>query len=162
MKNQDPTDYITYLESWKILYEIKDLIGSGQLRNHLQCSKSQIARYCTSPQNSEGQHNPMDRLKNLFCQLIQHGEEGEAMAKAALNYMAEPLKCRVRKVGTVLPDKSTVQLECLDDYPEKVKLDNMIDHNRLPEEVRQQGEICKREIDETVVKYVEYYANRRS
>ena len=46
---------------------------------------------------------------------------------------------RIQEKTEFIPDKLTVEEECLDDYPEKVELDRLISSNAAPAIVRRTG-----------------------
>ena len=56
-----------------------------------------------------------------------------------------------------VPDKPTVEEECLDDFPEVVEIDRLTCKGEHPRMVARQTEVAKGEIDETLVRYLEFW-----
>ncbi len=58
------------------------------------------------------------------------------------------------------PDKDTVEEECLDDYPELTEMDRLISRREHPRVVQRQAERVKREVDETMVSYINLWESK--
>ena len=132
----------------------REALGATCMQKIFSRGQSQINRYCSSPQHEDHQRNPLDRLHLLFSKLEEEGEK--ELVIAALNHLCGSIGYRVKEQQVIIPDKATVEEECLDDYPEKVELDRLIAINAAPELVRRQGEHTCREIMETVTSYEEH------
>jgi hypothetical protein len=132
----------------------RDVLGATSMQKIFSRGQSQINRYCSSPQHEDHQRNPLDRLHLLFSKLEEEGEK--ELVIAALNHLCSSVGYRIQEQQEIIPDKLTVEEECLDDYPEKVELDRLIAINAAPELVRRQGEHTCREIMETVTSYEEH------
>lgn len=143
------------VESWEIMLRCRDTVGATQMQKIFSRGQTQINRYCMSPLYGDAQRNPIDRLGLLFEQLVEAGEQ--ETVRAALNILAEPIGCRVQPTETPVPDKATVEEECLDDYPELTELDRLIGRREHPRIVLRQAEQVKQEVDETLVRYVELW-----
>lgn len=152
MKNKETLNAV---ETWELMLCARNLIGATELQKIFQRGQTQINRYCSSPITEDHQRNPLDRMHLMFASLCECG--GEEIVKAAVNHLAEIINCRVIELEDIKPDKSTVEEECLDDYPEKVALDSLIVANEHPEKVRRQGERTCREIMETVISYEDHW-----
>ncbi|WP_319780137.1 hypothetical protein [Maridesulfovibrio sp.] len=145
-------------QTWEMMQCSREILGATCLQKIFSRGQTQINRYCSSPQHEDHQRNPLDRLQLLFTKLEEEGEK--ELVIAALNHLCDSIGYRVQEQGKVIPDKLTVEEECLDDYPEKVELDRLIASNAAPELVRRQGEHTCREIMETVVSYEEHCKNK--
>ncbi len=145
--------------SWEIMLFTRDAIGTTEMQKIFSRAHGQINRYCMCPDYDDAQRNPIDRLRLLFDKLAESGTEGQELIRAALNYLAEPIECRVQDMAMPIPDKATIEEECLDDFPELVEMDNLINHREHPRVVSRQAEKAKGEIDETLVRYVEHWKN---
>ncbi|WP_319760943.1 hypothetical protein [Maridesulfovibrio sp.] len=137
--------------TWEMMQCSRDVLGPTSMQKIFSRGQSQINRYCSSPQHEDHQRNPLDRLHLLFSMLDEEGER--ELVIAALNHLCASIGYRIQEQLNVVPDKLTVEEECLDDYPEKVELDRLIACNAAPELVRRQGEHTCREIMETVASY---------
>ncbi|WP_291327094.1 hypothetical protein [Desulfovibrio sp. UCD-KL4C] len=147
MKNKQNTA----TKTWEIMQCARDALGATHLQKIFSRGQTQINRYCSSSNNEDHQRNPIDRLHLLFTLLNDAGEK--ELVIAALNHLSSSVDCRTQETTVFTPDKMNVAEECLDDYPEKVELDRLIDTNASPEIVRRQGEQTCREIMETVTSY---------
>lgn len=152
MPNQ-PTIKPSYEDSWKLMLKIRESLGKSGLTAVFQKSATQIGRYCQGMACQDRQKNPLDRMRKLIESLQAKG--GNELAKEVVNFLAEPLACRLQPVSYSRPDKDTITEECLDDYPEKTRLDELILNNAHPNQVVRQAENCKREIDETVTLFIQ-------
>lgn len=141
-------------KTWEMMKCSREALGVTCMQKIFSIGHSQINRYCSSPQHEDHQRNPLDRLHLLFSELEKEGEK--ELVIAALNHLCSSVGYRIQEQVEFIPDKLTVEEECLDDYPEKVKLDGLIATNAAPELVRRQGEHTCREIMETVTSYEEH------
>ncbi|MFW5499087.1 MULTISPECIES: hypothetical protein [unclassified Maridesulfovibrio] len=144
----------TATKTWEMMQCSREALGATCMQKIFSRGQSQINRYCSSPQHEDHQRNPLDRLHLLFSKLEEEGEK--ELVIAALNHLCGSIGYRVKEQQVIIPDKATVEEECLDDYPEKVELDRLIAINAAPELVRRQGEHTCREIMETVTSYEEH------
>ncbi|ACS80440.1 hypothetical protein [Maridesulfovibrio salexigens] len=144
----------TATKTWEMMQCSREVLGATCMQKIFSRGQSQINRYCSSPQHEDHQRNPLDRLHLLFSKLEEEGEK--ELVIAALNHLCGSIGYRVQEQQEIIPDKLTVEEECLDDYPEKVELDRLITTNAAPELVRRQGEHTCREIMETVTSYEEH------
>ncbi len=145
-------------ETWEVMQTCKRLLGVTNLQKIFSRGRTQINRYCMDPRYADAQRNPLDRLIAMFELALEAG--GRETVRAALNMLAKPLGCRVQEVEEPVPDKATVEEECLDDYPELVELNRLITERRHPDEVRRQAEITIREIGETCTLYEQVWKSR--
>ncbi|WP_051249721.1 hypothetical protein [Maridesulfovibrio zosterae] len=146
----------TATETWEMMQSCRETLGATSLQKIFSRGQSQINRYCSSPIHEDHQRNPLDRLHLLFTMLDESGER--ELVVAALNHLCSSIDYRIQEKTEFIPDKLTVEEECLDDYPEKVELDRLISSNAAPAIVRRQGEHTCREIMETVTSYERYCA----
>lgn len=153
-----PTPELTSWESWEIMQKIREVLGKNGLRAVFQKSGTQIGRYCQGPACQDRQRNPVDRMRMLAERIHNSGQT--ELAIITINYIAEPLACRLQPISCPNPDKQNIAEECLDDYPEKTKLDELILKNANPNAVMLQAEKCKREIDETVELFKRTYSQK--
>ncbi|KAB1442918.1 hypothetical protein [Pseudodesulfovibrio senegalensis] len=145
-------------ETWEVMQSCKRLLGTTRLQKIFSRGRTQINRYCMDPRFEDAQRNPLDRLIAMFKLVVQAG--GEETVRAALNMLASPLGCRVQELDAPVPDKETVEEECLDDYPELVELNRLIAMRSHPDTVRRQAEITMREIGETCTLYEQVWKER--
>jgi hypothetical protein len=86
-------------------------------------------------------------------------KECNELAIELVNLIALPLDSRLSPNNHPTPDKQTIFEECLDDYCEITALDDLIRSGANLEQVLQQAEKCKEEIEETVAIYQAAKAN---
>ncbi|MGE4298077.1 MAG: hypothetical protein AB7E47_08620 [Desulfovibrionaceae bacterium] len=151
--NGDGAPYV--IASWEIMSKSRETLGATELQKIFSRGLTQVNRYCMGEHYADYQRNPIDRLRILFEQLAQVGEE--ELVRAAINYLSEPIGCRAVAMGAPKPDKDTVEEECLDDFPELTELDRLIGRCEHPRVVQRQAEKVKQEVDETVVRYLEHW-----
>jgi len=138
-------------ESWEMMLYCKEVLGATELQKIFSRGHTQINRYCMNPKFEDSQRNPLDRLRTLFEMMARQGEH--ELVRAALNYLAAPHGSRVQPLAEAVPDKDTIEEECLDDFPELVELDRLINMRKHPDVVRRQAEQVIREIEETCTLY---------
>lgn len=158
MKKEIPTQNLMSCGSWRLMGEIKSAISRKRFMECLGVGSSQENRFCLPADNIDYRRNPADRIQSIVEALVQNGES--EMAQALVNYIAQPLKCRVTPIQSPTPDKEYLADECVDDYCAKSKLDVMMRAGQSLEDVMQQAERCRREIDETIVLYKEECKNK--
>lgn len=145
-------------ESWEFMFYARERVGAAQMQKIFSRGQTQINRYCLHPRCDDYQRNPLDRLRILFELLVEGGSA--ELVQYALNYLAETVGCRLHPLEHPLPDKETVEEECLDDFPELVEMDRMIAVEEHPRVVIAQSEKAKGEIDETIESYREFWAGK--
>ncbi len=155
MTSEKPRLFLTDRSSWEITKTIRNSITPKTMRKLFGKSKATINRWCQPPTNADTQPGPIKKIQRLVSMLEKNGEL--ELAVDLLNFFAAPIDHRTLPTYRPCPDKKTIEEECLDDYPEKTKLDDLVRTHAHPAIVRRQAEVCKREIDETLVKYEEYY-----
>ncbi|WP_147822358.1 hypothetical protein [Salidesulfovibrio onnuriiensis] len=142
-------------ESWEMMLYCKEVLGATQLQKIFSRGHTQINRYCMNPKFEDSQRNPLDRLREMLGLMADKGEN--ELVRTALNHLAAPHGCRLREKAQAVPDKATIEEECLDDFPELVELDRLINLRKHPDVVRRQAEQVFREIEETLVLYEELW-----
>ena len=148
------------VDSWEIMLLSRDKIGATELQKIFSRGQTQINRYCMSPLCGDAQRNPLDRLRLMFEKLVEAGEE--ELVRSSLNILAESIDCRVKARSAPIPDKDTVEEECLDDFPELTELDRLIGRREHPRIVQRQAERVKQEVDETMVSYRKLWKEKYS
>lgn len=138
-------------ESWEMMNFCKEILGVTELQKIFSRGHTQVNRYCMNPKFEDSQRNPLDRIRLLIEKLTKQGQA--LAARTMLNHLAEPLGCRMQPVEEVVPDKETIEEECLDDYPELVELNRLVSMRANPATVRTQAETAIREIQETCALY---------
>ncbi|WP_316896484.1 hypothetical protein [Pseudodesulfovibrio indicus] len=157
MKQDVPTKHITNRETWILLREIKQIISRNVFMDCLVIGASQENRYCLDPMHPDYRRNPVDRVRNLIRALVE--KDCNELAIELVNLIALPLDSRLSPNNHPTPDKQTIFEECLDDYCEITALDDLIRSGANLEQVLQQAEKCKEEIEETVAIYQAAMAN---
>ncbi len=142
-------------ESSDIMFHIREQLGTVELQKIFSRGQTQLNRYCMPSYLADYQRNPLDRLQILIQKLAETDEK--ELAFATVNFILEPLTSRAIPINFPIPDKSTVEEECLDDFPELTKLDALISMQQHPRDVIRQAEKVKEEIDETIVMYLEQW-----
>lgn len=144
--------------TWEIMLATRDAVGATEMQKIFSRGQTQINRYCQPPGAGDGQRNPLDRMQILFKMLAENGEQ--EVVRSAINLFAECIDCRLKEVTKVVPDKATVEEECLDDFPELVAMDALINRDEHPRVVTRQAEKAKGEIDETLASYMQYWQKK--
>lgn len=146
--------------TWEVMQATKQRLGETELQKIFSRGRTQINRYCMNPRFEDAQRNPLDRLITLFTRMVKAGDQ--EVVRSAVNMLAKPLQCRVQDIATPQPDKETIEEECLDDYPELVELNRLIATGQHPDDVRRQGEITIREIQETCTLYEQLWEKKKA
>ncbi|GFM38295.1 hypothetical protein DSM19430T_29790 [Desulfovibrio psychrotolerans] len=140
------------LQAWEMMLEAKDCLGMSALERIFKIGHKQIYKTMRNPDYDGDTARPfIQRVRMLLHDLNEAG--GEELARAMLNYMAEPLEMHCIPNATGTPDKPDVMAECLDDYPALTKLHTAIQDRADMREVQALAEDVKGEVDETVVAY---------
>lgn len=147
-------------QSWEMMLYCKEVLGTTALQKIFSRGHTQINRYCMNPKFEDSQKNPLDRVRTLLEMMAEQGER--ELVRTALNHLATPHGCRVQEMTDVTPDKQTIEEECLDDFPELVELDRLINLRKHPDVVRRQAEQVIREIEETCVIYERLWDKKES
>lgn len=100
-------------ESWRIFKIAKKHLPSGSLQRIYRRSTRLVDMWAANPNHCEITcRNPIDRIRMLLDELDTAG--CEEYARAAIDYMAEPLGGHFCSFAEVMPDKGTVDGEIAD------------------------------------------------
>ena len=101
------------MESWQIYFIAKRKLPAGRLQNIYRRSARLVAYWAANPRDCDVTHrNPIDRIRMMLDELNMAGY-GE-YARAAIDYMAEPLDGEFADKSTSVSDKGTVDGEAAD------------------------------------------------
>ncbi len=101
------------MESWQIFYIAHKKLPPGRLQNIYRRSKRLVAYWAANPRDCDVTHrNPIDRIRLMLDELnlIGYGE----YARAAIDYMAEPLCGEFSDKASAISDKGSVDGEAAD------------------------------------------------
>ena len=127
----------------------KDVLGVPSLGRILGVGHMQIYRQVRNPDFTEDFiRSPIQRIRVLVYELDQRGER--ELAEGILNYMAEGADMHVTSNSCAMPDKDSIEGECLDDYPPLMELHEAIRNGADLRELERLAERAKSEIEETV------------
>lgn len=143
------------LKTWQFFLSCRRILGETFLTTLFNRGPRQIYRWSadpdfTSPEGTE--RNPLDRLNAIFERLSERGRIDVALA--ALSILSGTINCDVIPSLPVIPDKSTIEAEMLDDYPALVKFHEAIRTRKSEDAVKHWCNEAKRELDETLHKYI--------
>ncbi len=96
--------------------------------------------------------NYIEKHEELLQLLIEE-PDGEFIARSIVSKHANVVGCEIFVKNQVIPDKNSIEEECLDDYPPITKFHSAIRENKDPAVVEFLGDEARKEIDETVQKY---------
>lgn len=101
------------MESWQIYFIAHKKLPAGRLQNIYRRSKRLVAYWAANPRDCDVTHrNPIDRIRMMLDELNMAGF-GE-YARAAIDYIAEPLGGEFAEKETSVSDKGTVDGESVD------------------------------------------------
>lgn len=101
------------MESWQIFFIAHKKLPPGRLQNIYRRSSRLIAYWAANPRDCDVTHrNPIDRIRMMLDELNMAGY-GE-YARAAIDYMAEPLGGEFTEKETSVSDKGSVDGEAAD------------------------------------------------
>ncbi|WP_290925033.1 hypothetical protein [Halodesulfovibrio sp.] len=137
------------LEPWELMSAAKDVLGVSALGRILGVGHMQIYRQVRNPDFTEDFiRSPIQRIRALVYELKQSGEH--ELAEGILNYMAEGADMHVTPNSCAMPDKDSIEGECLDDYPVLMELHEAIRSGVDLREIERLAERVKVEVEETV------------
>lgn len=100
-------------ESWRIFRVAKKKLPHGTLQNIYRRSTRLVDMWAANPANCEiTARNPIDRIRMLLDALDSAGCED--YARAAIDYMAEPIGGQFAPFGQVRSDKDSIDGELCD------------------------------------------------
>ncbi len=143
------------LKSWQFFLSCRRILGDTFLTTLYNRGSRQIYRWSSDPDftSPEGfERNPLDRMKILLHRLHERGRSDIALA--ALSFLSKAIDCQVHPIPIITPDKATIEAEMLDDYPAILRLHEAIRDSEPDEAVTHHCLEAKRELDETLFKYV--------
>lgn len=144
------------LEPWELMNTAKKLIGLTGLELIFKIGHGQIYKFCRNPRySSDSAHTPLERVRMLVADVADQGEDGTELARAMVDFMAEPLGMHLTHNAAATPDKPTLAEECLDDLPVLAALHTAIRAGHDPREVEALLEEAKEELAQSVAKYKE-------
>jgi len=101
------------MESWQIFFIAQKKLPAGRLQNIYRRSSRLVAYWAANPRDCDVTHrNPMDRIRMMLDELNIAGY-GE-YARAAIDYMAEPLGGEFTEKKASVSDKGSVDGEAAD------------------------------------------------
>lgn len=136
-------------EPWELMSAAKDVLGVPALGRILAVCNQQVYRQVRNPDFTEDSiRPPIQRIRTLVYELDQCGER--ELTEGILNYMAEGADMHVTPNSCAMPDKDSIEGECLDDYPPLMELHEAIRSGADLREIERLAERAKVEIEETV------------
>ena len=96
--------------------------------------------------------NYIEKHEELL-RLLMEEPDGEFIARSIVSKHANIVGSEINIKSPVIPDKESMEEECLDDYPPITKLHNAIRTKLDPAVIEFLGDEARKEIDETVQKY---------
>ena len=144
------------LKSWQFFLSCRRILGEKFLTTLYNRSPRQIYRWSADPDFTSQagvERNPLDRMEALLERLHERGRTDVALS--ALSIMANAINHEIIPIQTVVPDKVTIEAEMLDDYPALIKLHDSIRAQEAKEHVSHWCALAKREIEETLQKYLQ-------
>jgi hypothetical protein len=104
------------IKTWQFYHACKHHLGVATIQKLFKVSPRQIDRWACDPDFAESsQRNPMDRYETLLKKLMELGAVD--VARATVDRQAAIVGCSLQCEGDVVPDKETLEAECLDDLP---------------------------------------------
>ena len=101
------------MESWQIYFIAHKKLPQGRLQNIYRRSTRLVAYWAANPRDCDVTHrNPIDRIRIMLDELNMAGY-GE-YARAAIDYMAEPLDGEFSDKTAAISDKGSVDGEAAD------------------------------------------------
>jgi hypothetical protein len=140
-------------KSWQFFRDCVVHLGRSTITKLYDRKKKQLYRWSADPDTTDDtQRNPIDRLGRIFellCEL-----EHRDVALAGLRLLAEQVQCEVIDRSPTIPDKDTLEAECLDDYPAVVDFHNAMSDGDHSIEVQKYLDKAIHELKETFEKYL--------
>ncbi len=142
------------LKSWQFFLSCRRILGDTFMTTLFSRGSRQIYRWSADPDfTAESERNPLDRMVTILQRLHEQGRTDVSVA--ALTIMADAIGYDISPKELVVPDKNTLEEEMLDDYPALTAFHSMIRDKAPIDKIHHYAKAVKRDIDETVIKYVE-------
>jgi hypothetical protein len=146
------------LTTYQFFHACSKVLGYSFLQKLYRRSLRQIYRWGADPAFCEDtEANPLDRLKVIFTRLAEIGRED--LALQGLKILAEAIDYDIIPNNKVIPDKQSIEQECLDDYPALTMYHEAIRSNDDLRKIAYLKDKAKIEIEETFIKAKENRKN---
>ena len=104
------------LSPWQFYNASIRRLGVPRLSRLYNKGPREVYRWAANPRTCEDKRNsPLDLIMAHLELLMDMGEED--LARAAVAILARIVECRLEADRPVLPDKASLERECLDDLP---------------------------------------------
>ncbi|AOY57300.1 hypothetical protein dsmv_3506 [Desulfococcus multivorans DSM 2059] len=141
------------LKTWQFYAACRKVLGMTTLTKMFGKSQTQLYRWGRDPDCCEDvERNPLDRTNAILERLCELGRDD--IAQAAVSILAKTIDCELVCIRPAYPDKTSIEAECLEDYPPLIRLHQAILSNEDPETVRHLWQCAKQELDETWEMYL--------
>ena len=149
-KRKDYSQEEMILETWQVWNALKSILGEAYICKNWKVAPRTLAYWCADPKYvDEVRKNPIDRILEHLKELNIRGRKDIAIACAKL--FAEAVKRDLPPADDeIIPDKETIEAECLDDYPALVEFHKAKREKKSKKELKFLADKVKKEIDETV------------
>ena len=139
-------------ETWEFFSACIHYLGKTTLTALFQRGERQIERWAADPSTSGNQKNPVDRYESLLEKLISADERETAVAAVARQ--AHIVGCELTDKQMPSPDKSSLELEIIDDLIVKAGYDKVL---LDPDSTREE---CRNAMDEVMTELKENYVRK--
>jgi hypothetical protein len=138
-------------QTWEFFSACIHYLGKSTLTALFQRGERQIERWSADPATSGSQRNPIDRYEMLLQALMDKGQAGTA--RSAVARQAHIVGCELADKQMPVPDKTSIELEIIDDLSAKNEYDTvLLDSGSTQEQCRTAMETFIREVKENYVK----------
>ncbi len=138
-------------QTWEFFSACIHFLGKAVLTSLFQRGDRQIERWSADPTTSGSQRNPVDRYEKLLEAMMNIGQV--EIARSIVARQAHITGCELVAKNLPKPDKSTIELEIIDDVQSKLDYDRvLLDPDATQEACRIAMENSIRELKENYVK----------
>lgn len=139
------------LNSRQFYHACLKILGQAFMQKLYKISQRQLYRWAADPTFcADTEANPLDKLQVLFRRLSEIGREDIVLQ--ALRILADTIGYEVRPGPNVTLDNSTLESECLDDYPALTNFHSAIRNREPIEKIKLLYDKAKDELDQTFAK----------
>lgn len=140
------------VESWEMMRTIKGAVGMTGMQKIFSVGLTQINRYCRNPEfTSDTERNPLDRVRRMLAEASEAGAVDAA--KAAADYIAEPLGMRLVETLNAEPDQPTTHEEMLSDWQSVALVQQLMRADEHPSVIRSNLDKAIEDMEQTFTSY---------
>ena len=139
-------------KTWQFFKQVREIFGINYATELYSRKQTTIYTWGADPAYcAENTRNPLDRIKDNFCDLHEAGKT--EIAVAAANLLLAPIDYEAVPIEKTEPGSNNIKDECLNNIQALAKLQAAILNNRSLKYVRRLRRQLKEQVDGTMYLY---------